>query len=135
MKDLKSLFSAIEYQLYCGEKYPMQTHSENHKEFSQHKDGLTSDRRYYLDLYDNRDFENSLYDLYFLVQFLPTNKSKHFHITVCGDEFIVEEINTKQTSSFKDIETCSKTLVNEIEFMLTTEWLKHNNFNYEIISL
>jgi len=133
MKDLKALFNGIEYQLYCGEKYPMQTHSENHKEFSHYKDRLTDDRIYHLDLYDNRDSEDTLYDLYFLVKFLPTNKSKHFHITVCGDEYVVEEINTNEFQSFKDIETCSKSLVNEIEFMLTTEWLNHNNIKFQIV--
>lgn len=133
MKDLKALFDAIEYQLYCGEKYPMQTDRENHKEFSHYRDRLTDDRIYHLDLYDNRNSEDTIYDLYFLVKFLPTNKSKHFHITVCGDEYIAEEINSNEVISFKDIETCSKKLVYEIEFMLTTEWLKHNKISCEIL--
>lgn len=133
MKDLKALFSAIEYQLYCGEKYPMQTDRENHKEFSHYKDRLTDDRIYHLDLYDNRNSEDTLYDLYFLVKFLPTNKNLHYHVTVCGDEFIVEEINSNVFRSFTDIETCSKTLVSEIEWMLTTEWLNLNNIKFSSI--
>ena len=79
MKDLKALFQAIEYQLYCGEKYPTQTDDENHKEFSRFSDeSKRDDRIYKLDLYDNRNSEDTIYDLYFLVKFLPTNKSKHF---------------------------------------------------------
>lgn len=133
MKDLKALFSSIEYQLYCGEKYPMPSQCENHKEFSHYRDRLTDDRIYHLDLYDNRNSEDTLYDLYFLVKFLPTNKSKHFHITVCSDEYVVEEINSNEFRSFTDIETCSKTLVSEIEWMLTTEWLNLNNIKFETI--
>jgi predicted subunit of tRNA(5-methylaminomethyl-2-thiouridylate) methyltransferase len=134
MKDLKALFQAIEYQLYCGEKYPTQTDDENHKEFSRFSDeSKRDDRIYKLDLYDNRNSEDTIYDLYFLVKFLPTNKSKHFLITVCGDEYVVEEINSKEFRSFTDIETCSKTLVSEIEWMLTTEWLNLNNIKFETI--
>jgi hypothetical protein len=131
---LKALFNKIEYQLYCGEKYPLYTEDENHKEFSRFSDdSVSDDRSYNLDLYDNRDSEDTLYDLYFKVKFLPTNKSKHFHITECGGEIIVEEISTKEIQSFKDIETCSKSLVNEIELMLTTEWLNHNNIKFQIV--
>ncbi|NDB58726.1 hypothetical protein EB001_09790 [bacterium] len=132
MIDLKNLFNRIEYHFWCSEIYSHDL-NRNQKQFSLYSDRLTEDREIVLSLYDNRDTEDTIYDLYFNSKFIPTKTSNHCHITVCGDEYVVEDMNDQsKVYSFKDTEECAKFITESITY-LTLEWMRHTGINTENI--
>jgi hypothetical protein len=126
---LVALFKAIEYRLWCGEIYSHKNENKsNHLDFSMYQDRLCEDQEIHMSLYDNRDTLDTLYDLYFFAKYVPTNAKKHCHITICGDEYVIEDMYNSNIIAYKDLFECAEYIAKQINF-LAYEWLSHENIH------